>query len=158
MEYQEQMNIYRKQSSIFFAVFGSVVLLLVTISTEKSKVNFIFMGITFAVMLSVYLYYYFSTFKVGHSQKAIVFSWRKQQQIALIDIDKISIENLDYFGKFGGYGKRVWGKKHAYIFNDSGNFLCIQANGKDYYLTIQDNVYWKKWIEEKNIIPIKPID
>ncbi|MGG5506091.1 MULTISPECIES: hypothetical protein [unclassified Myroides] len=144
--YCEKMNIYRQRSAQFIVTFVCIILLLFSVITG----DYLFLGATTVFVLGVHLYARSLDYTIEHTADALVFGLCRKHTVLLEEIEEMTIENLDYVGKFGGYGYRRFRRKHAYVFSDSGDFLCVKTANKDYFLSIKDKNYWKNWLEKQS--------
>lgn len=149
--YSEKMNIYKQNSARFIVFFVCATLIFFGIITG----DYWFLGAVLVFVLAVYLYSISFDYTIGHTATSLVFGVRKKREIPFEDIQEMTIENLDYTGKFGGYGYRVFRKRSAYTFNDSGNFLCVKTEGREYFLSIEDKAYWTDWLDKRTGISKK---
>ena len=143
--FSERMNIYKQNSAKFIVFFVCLILIFFSVVTE----DYWFLGALLILVLAIYLYTISFDYTIGHTETTLVYGVRKKYELRLEDIQEISIENLDYIGKFGGYGYRKFRKKSAYIFNDSGVFLCVKTVDRDYFFSIEDKPYWSNWLENR---------
>ena len=143
--YSEKMNIYKQKSAKFIVFFVCAMLIFFSIVTG----DYWFLGSLLVFVLAIYLYTVSFDYTIGHTPTSLVFGVRKKKEIPLDTIQEISIENIDYMGKFGGYGFRKFGKRSAYTFNDSGNFLCVKTVDGLYFLSIDNKAYWVEWLDKK---------
>ncbi|MBB1139198.1 hypothetical protein H4K33_06775 [Myroides sp. WP-1] len=126
-------------------LFVCIILLSFAILTT----DYLFLGSMTVLILVVHLYTRSFDYTIAHTTDALVFGWRKKHTILLKEIEEITLENLDYMGKFGGYGYRRFKRRYAYVFSDSGDFLCVKTADKDYFLSIKDKKYWANWLENR---------
>lgn len=142
--YSEKMNIYKQKSAKFIVFFVCAMLIFFSLVTG----DYWFLGSILILVLAIYLYTVSFDYTIGHTATSLVFGVRKKKEIPLDTIQEISLENLDYTGKFGGYGYRRFRKRSAYTFNDSGNFLCVKTSDRIYFLSIEDKAYWTDWLDK----------
>jgi len=143
--YTEKMNIYKQKTARFMVFFTCSVLVFFGIVTG----DYWFLGSLAVLVLVIHLYTSSLEYTIGHTAEALVFGLRKQNMILFQDIEEIAVENIDYMGKFGGYGYRRFRKRSAYVFNDSGNFLCVKTADKNYFFSIDDKEYWTDWLQKR---------
>ena len=143
--FSESMNIYKQNSAKFIVFFVCLILIFFSVLTG----DYWFLGALLILVLTIYLYTISFDYTIGHTETLLIYGVRKKYEMRLEDIQEISIENLDYMGKFGGYGHRKFRKKSAYIFNDSGVFLCVKTVDRDYFFSIEDKQYWANWVKNR---------
>ncbi|WP_233266096.1 hypothetical protein [Myroides fluvii] len=139
--FSEKMNIYKQNTAKFIVAFVCVMLIFLGVVTG----DYVFSVPLAILVLAIHFYTRSLDFTIGHTAESLVFGWRKKHVVSFDDIKEISVENLDYMGKFGGYGYRKFRNQSAYIFNDSGNFLCVKTADRNYFFSIDDKAYWSNW-------------
>lgn len=147
--FSERMNIYKQKSAKFMVFFVCLILIFFSVLTG----DYWFLGSLLILVLLIYLYTTSFDYTIGHTETSLIYGVRKKYEIRLEDIQEVFVDNLDYMGKFGGYGYRKFRKQSAYVFNDSGNFLCVKTVDRDYFFSIDDKPYWSNWLEKRRNLP-----